>query len=113
MFIDKEPLLPPEVTRIEPALEDGIIRVMTRGVLGFSQRHPVWYGLIGFILGGGFVGVFVFTTYLRWTLFGIDVDFATALYQLVGGGVGGGVVGVALFFLYARSLRDLAGRSGV
>jgi hypothetical protein len=113
MFIDKKPLLPPEVTRIEPALEDGIVHMMTSGVYRLSRRHPFWYGLIGFVVGGGLVGVFVLTTYLRWTLFAVDVDFATALYQLVGGGLCGGAVGVALVFLYARSLRDLVGRSGI
>jgi hypothetical protein len=107
MYIGKKPRVSPALSRIEPDVEDATVRVMTRGVLRFSRRHPFWYGLIGFVLGGGLVGVFVLTTYLRWTLYAVDVDFATELYQLVGGGLGGGVVGVAVAFLYAASLREL------
>jgi len=83
-------------------IEEGAINLGTNRIYRFRLRHPVLYGLIAFILGGGFISIFTMTTYTNWAYEGIDLT--TAFYQVVLGGLFGGLITVILAFAYAGTI---------
>jgi hypothetical protein len=87
------------------AVEDGFIRTSTSGVWRFRQRHPIVYGLLAFVLGGGFIAVFTMTTYSNWAYDGVDLK--AAVYQIVFGGLGAGIISVVLAFAYTAAVGSL------
>jgi hypothetical protein len=83
-------------------VEAGAINLGTNRIDRFRLRHPVLYGFIAFVLGGGLVSIFTMTTYTNWAYEGIDLT--TAVYQVVLGGLSGGIAAAILAFAYAATV---------
>jgi hypothetical protein len=92
------------IGRVEMAAEDSVLRLVIIGMPRFRDRHPIWYGALAFVIGGGIVALFTMSTYAWWVHYPIDV--VTAVYQIVAGGLFGGVAAVLLAFATARTLRS-------
>ncbi len=102
----REPAAFKAAGEMEQRAEDASINLASTGVYRFRQRHPVWYGLIAFFIGGGAVAIFTMTTYRNWVFEGVNLT--AAVYQVVIGGLIGGIVVALLAFAYAAMLRPVA-----
>jgi hypothetical protein len=92
-----------ETGNVVGGAEEALLTMGTSRVYRFRLRHPWLYGIIAFIIGGGFISVFTMTTYTNWVYQSINLK--VALYQVVFGGLGGGVVAVILAFAYTAAIR--------
>jgi hypothetical protein len=91
------------IGRAGMAAEEIALRLFIFGVPRFRDRHPLWYGVLAFVIGGGVVALFTMSTYAWWVHYPIDV--VTAVYQMIAGGLGGGIATVILAFAAASTLR--------
>jgi len=82
--------------------EKAVLTTGTSRVVRFRMRHPWLYGIMAFIIGGGFIAVFTMTTYKDWAYDGINLKLA--FYQTLFGGLGGGIATVVLAFAYTGTI---------
>jgi hypothetical protein len=82
--------------------EQAVLTAGTSRVYRFRRRHPWLYGIITFMIGGGFIAVFTMTTYKNLAFEGVNLK--AAMYQIIFGGLGGGIATVILAFAYAGTI---------
>jgi hypothetical protein len=103
MKILEKQSVPLVVGEAAAAAEAAALGAMINPVYRLRMRHPLLYGLIAFVMGGGIVALFTMSTYGNWAYEGIDLKLA--FYQVIFGSIGGGLVMTVLAFAYIRTIR--------
>ncbi len=88
-------------------VEAFVLGIPTLRLYRFSQRHPLAYLLLAFVLGGFLVAAVTVSTYLGQVK--QTVDLSAAFWLLIAGSLGGGVVMAALAIAWQRTIRPTLG----